>query len=87
VADSSAIIPTNKVAATVGSSGSGKTTLRKLLLKFYEPTSGSIKTGNYNFTELPNNTWKDKCGVLIQEGKHEELLQKKNLTTIWKVMS
>jgi ATP-binding cassette, subfamily B, bacterial len=66
--DITTIIPANKITAIVGSSGSGKTTLLKLLLKFYEPTSGSIKIGNYNFTELPNNTWRDKCGVVMQEG-------------------
>ena len=61
-------IPTNKITAIVGSSGSGKTTLLKLLLKFYEPTSGSIKIANHNFNDLPNNTWRDKCGVVMQEG-------------------
>ncbi len=35
-------IPANKVTAIVGTSGSGKTTLMKLLLKFYEPNSGTI---------------------------------------------
>ena len=35
-------IPVGKTTAIVGASGSGKTTLIKLLLKFYEPTEGSI---------------------------------------------
>ncbi len=61
-------IPANKITAIVGSSGSGKTSLLKLLLKFYEPTSGSITIGNNNFNDLPNNTWRDKCGVVMQEG-------------------
>jgi ATP-binding cassette, subfamily B, bacterial len=61
-------IPANKITAIVGSSGSGKTTLLKLLLKFYEPTSGTIKIGEYNFNNLPNNTWRGKCGVVMQEG-------------------
>lgn len=61
-------IPANKITAIVGSSGSGKTTLLKLLLKFYEPTNGSIKIGNHNFNNLPNNTWRDKCGVVMHEG-------------------
>jgi ATP-binding cassette, subfamily B, bacterial len=35
-------IPAHKITAIVGTSGSGKTTLMKLLLQFYEPTSGNI---------------------------------------------
>jgi ATP-binding cassette, subfamily B, bacterial len=64
----STTIPANKITAIVGSSGSGKTTLLKLLLKFYEPTSGTIKISESNFNDLPNNTWRDKCGVVMQEG-------------------
>ena len=40
--DVSITIPRGKVTAIVGSSGSGKTTLLKLLLKFYDPSAGSI---------------------------------------------
>ena len=61
-------IPANKVTAIVGSSGSGKTTLLKLLLKFYEPTGGSIAVNNINFTNLSNEAWRNKCGVVMQEG-------------------
>ena len=64
----STTIPANKITAIVGSSGSGKTTLLKLLLKFYEPTSGTIKIGTSDFNNLPNNTWRNKCGVVMQEG-------------------
>lgn len=40
--DVNLFIPEGKVTAIVGASGSGKTTLMKMLLKFYEPVSGSI---------------------------------------------
>ncbi len=62
------VIPANKVTAIVGSSGSGKTTLLKLLLKFYEPTNGSIVTNNINFTQIKNNYWRSICGVVMQDG-------------------
>ncbi len=42
-------IPANKITAIVGTSGSGKTTLMKLLLRFYEPTSGSITLTNHSY--------------------------------------
>ncbi len=40
--DVSLTIPAGSTAAFVGSTGSGKTTLTKLLLRFYDPTSGLI---------------------------------------------
>ncbi len=61
-------IPANKVTAIVGSSGSGKTTLLKLLLKFYEPAAGSISVGQIGFNQLSNEVWRNKCGVVMQEG-------------------
>jgi len=61
-------IPANKITAIVGVSGSGKTTLMKLLLKFYEPNSGSIKLGNYDLKNVSQKTWRNECGVVMQEG-------------------
>ena len=61
-------IPANKVTAIVGSSGSGKTTLMKLLLKFYNPTKGSINLENTNLKNVSSKAWRDKCGVVMQEG-------------------
>jgi ATP-binding cassette subfamily B protein len=61
-------IPSNKITAIVGSSGSGKTTLMKLLLKFYDPTEGSINLENTNLKNVSSKAWRDKCGVVMQEG-------------------
>ncbi|MCD6020033.1 MAG: transporter, ATP-binding protein [Bacteroidetes bacterium] len=61
-------IPANKVTAIVGSSGSGKTTLMKMLLKFYEPTNGDINLGQQNLKHISAKTWRNKCGVVMQEG-------------------
>ncbi len=61
-------IPSNKVTAIVGVSGSGKTTLMKLLLKFYEPTNGSIKLANYDLKNVSQKAWREECGVVMQEG-------------------
>jgi ATP-binding cassette subfamily B protein len=66
--DLSVLIPANKITAIVGSSGSGKTTLMKLLLKFYDPTEGVINIDTTNLKNVSSKAWRDKCGVVMQEG-------------------
>jgi len=61
-------IPESKVTAVVGVSGSGKTTLVKLLLGFYPPTKGEIKIGDIYLRNFSNRIWRDKCGVVMQDG-------------------
>lgn len=61
-------IPPNKTTAIVGGSGSGKTTLIKLLLKFYNVNTGIIKIGNQDIREISSKEWREKCGVVMQEG-------------------
>ena len=60
-------IPEGKTTAIVGASGSGKTTLIKLLLKFYEPTSGSINIGSIDLNTINNDFWRMQCGAVLQE--------------------
>lgn len=60
-------IPNGKTTAIVGVSGSGKTTLLKLLLKFYEPQSGSIYLYNTSFNRFSPRQWRSNCGVVMQE--------------------
>jgi len=61
-------IPYGKVTAIVGMSGSGKTTLLKLLLKFYEPSTGEIRIGDTRLANINNRLWRQKCGVVMQDG-------------------
>jgi ATP-binding cassette subfamily B protein len=67
--DISFTIPAGKITAIVGASGSGKTTLLKLLMKFYEPKKGNIYLGSTHFKSLHHGHWRDKCGVVMQDGK------------------
>ena len=62
------VIPQGKVTAIVGTSGSGKTTLLKLLLGFYPPTKGKITAGQRDLTQFDQQAWRDRCGVVMQEG-------------------
>ena len=61
-------IPHGKVTAIVGPSGSGKTTLFKLLLKFYQPTSGSILVDKQPLDQYASSEWLSRCGVVMQDG-------------------
>ncbi|MFT3794693.1 peptidase domain-containing ABC transporter [Flavobacterium sp.] len=61
-------IPARKITAIVGSSGSGKTTLMKLLLKFYEPSSGNISVHKTPLEKIAQKTWRYHVGVVMQEG-------------------
>jgi len=61
-------IPKGKVTAIVGSSGSGKTSLVKLLLAFYEASSGQIFIGSIPFSILHKKSWRSKCGAVLQDG-------------------
>jgi ATP-binding cassette, subfamily B, bacterial len=60
-------IPEGKTTAIVGASGSGKTTLMKLLLKFHNPTEGSINIGAINLNDIHNDYWRLNCGAVMQD--------------------
>lgn len=61
-------LPYGKVTAIVGSSGSGKTTLMKMLLRFYEAQTGRIAVGRHDVTWIEPATWREHCGVVMQDG-------------------
>src|SRR6056297_223279 len=61
-------VPEKKVTAIVGASGSGKTTLIKLMLGFYEPIEGKIKVGESQLNNISSRLWREKCGVVMQDG-------------------
>jgi len=61
-------IPENKVTAIVGNSGSGKTTLIKMMLGYYPPTEGEIHVGDQNFCNISANRFRQRCGVVLQNG-------------------
>lgn len=40
----------------------------KLLLGFYEPTSGSIQIGNTLLKHIDKKLWRSRCGSVMQDG-------------------
>ncbi|MEL7163509.1 MAG: ATP-binding cassette domain-containing protein, partial [Bacteroidota bacterium] len=61
-------IPRGSTTAIVGTSGSGKTTILKLLMKFYNPVSGTINYGHVDLRQLQSAGWRAKCGAVLQDG-------------------
>lgn len=68
LSDVSFTIPPFKTTAIVGFSGSGKTTILKLLLKLYNPAEGHIFIGSTPMRELNSQSWRSRCGVVMQNG-------------------
>jgi ABC-type multidrug transport system fused ATPase/permease subunit len=53
--------------AIVGASGAGKSTLIKLLLRFYEPSSGSIKYDGKGSSEISISSLRNQISIVPQE--------------------
>jgi len=60
-------IAPGETIAVVGQTGSGKSTLMKLLLRFYAPTSGSIKIDGIDLTELNIPDLRAAFGLVSQD--------------------
>jgi ATP-binding cassette subfamily B protein len=60
-------VPFGKTIAIVGTTGSGKSTLVNLLMRFYEVTSGKIKIGNVNITDINRENLRDMFSMVLQE--------------------
>lgn len=65
--------------ALVGANGSGKTTLVKLLLRFYDPTSGSITLDDRNIKELNTASYRSLYGTVFQDYKLFSMSVKENV--------
>jgi len=62
-------IPKSKKIAFVGSSGSGKSTMLDLLIRFYDPTNGTITLDGTNITEFKIEKYRSLFGVVSQEAQ------------------
>lgn len=50
----------------IGATGSGKSTLVSLLVRFYDPDSGSIRIGGRDLRSIPTDELRAKFGVVFQ---------------------
>ena len=59
-------IPAGSTVAIVGPTGSGKTTLVRLLLRFYDPSNGSIKIDGIDVRELKLSSLRKSIALVSQ---------------------
>ena len=59
-------IPAGKTVAIVGPTGSGKTTLVRLLLRFYDPSDGSIQIDGIDVREIKLSSLRESIALVSQ---------------------
>lgn len=60
-------IPAGKTVAIVGPSGSGKSTIARLLFRFYDVTSGSIRIGDKDLKDVTQKSLRQSIGIVPQD--------------------
>jgi ATP-binding cassette subfamily B multidrug efflux pump len=55
-----------EMVALVGQSGGGKSTIVSLLLRFYEPTEGSITVDGMDIRRFRLKVWRSRIGLVLQ---------------------
>ena len=67
VHDFSAQVAAGQKIAIVGPTGAGKTTMVKLLMRFYDVNSGSIRIDGHDIREFNRRELRDAFGMVLQE--------------------
>jgi ATP-binding cassette, subfamily B, bacterial len=65
--DVSFIVPAGATVALVGPSGAGKTTVANLLLRFWDPSDGSIRLGGIDLRELKLDGLRGRIALVAQD--------------------
>lgn len=67
IKDFSAMVERGQTVALVGPTGAGKTTIVKLLMRFYDVESGSIRVGGHDVREFDRNDLRSLFGMVLQD--------------------
>ncbi len=67
IADFSAKVEPGQTVAIVGPTGAGKTTMVKLLMRFYDVDSGSIRIGGHDVREFERDDLRSMVGMVLQD--------------------
>ncbi|MFU8877766.1 MAG: ABC transporter transmembrane domain-containing protein [Wenzhouxiangellaceae bacterium] len=60
-------IEPGETVALVGPSGAGKSTIFQLILRFYDPDSGSVRIGGHDLRDYEPTELRDRLGVVAQD--------------------
>jgi len=60
-------IEPGRTLGVVGRTGSGKTTITRLLVRLWDPRSGSVRVGGLNVHELSRTALRQRVGLVIQQ--------------------
>ncbi len=67
IRDFSASVAAGQTVALVGPTGAGKTTMVKLLMRFYDVDSGSIRIGGHDVREFSRADVRSQFGMVLQD--------------------
>lgn len=73
------VLPAGKVTVLVGENGSGKSTLIKLLLRFYEPASGTIWFNGKPLRDYDISSFRAHTTAVFQDFVRYEMSMKSNI--------
>ena len=60
-------IQPGKTHALVGASGAGKSTILSLILRLYDPTSGTVKIDGHDLRSITQKSLRERIGLVTQE--------------------
>ena len=69
-----------RVLGVVGRTGSGKSTITKLLLRFVDPTQGSVRLGGVDLRDVPLTDLRQRVALVTQEVQLFRATVRQNLT-------
>lgn len=78
--DISFTLAPGRVLGLLGRTGSGKTTLGRLLVRFYDPTTGLIRLGSIGIRDISLNEVRSRVGLVTQDVQIFHASVRDNLT-------
>jgi ATP-binding cassette subfamily B protein/ATP-binding cassette subfamily C protein len=73
-------LPSSQVLGLLGRTGSGKSTLARLLLRLYDPQTGSIRLGDIALSQTPLADLPHRIGLVTQDVQLFQATVRNNLT-------